>query len=57
MAVLHTYWQKATYNELIHHSQQNLLIVFRDLVYFTTFYSQIGHLELIHTMYKILGRK
>jgi hypothetical protein len=56
-AGLHSYWQKATYNEIIHHSQQNLFIVFRDLVYFTIYFSQIGHLELIYTMYKILGRK
>jgi hypothetical protein len=46
----------ATYNELINHSQHNL-IFFRDLVYFTTYFSQAGHLEVIYTMYKIHGRK
>ena len=57
MAVLHSNWQKATYNQLIHHSEQNLFIVFGDLVYFTTYFSQIDNLELKYTVYKILGRK
>jgi lantibiotic modifying enzyme len=32
-------------------------IVIRDLMYFTICFGQFGHLQVLHTMYEVLGRK
>jgi len=45
------------YTEVIRQSQQNFFIVIRDLVYFMTCFGQHSYLQLINTMYELLGRK
>ena len=50
-------WRNEVYCTNASVTAKKNFIVTRDLVYFATCFGQFDHLQVIHTMYEILGRK
>lgn len=45
------------YKEIIRQSQQKLFYYFQRLLYLATCFGQLGHFQVIHTVYEMPGRE